>query len=80
MYLESYNPKGSNPLANHACRTAEAENRSCPVPVAIPQCNVPDDVLEEDLEDAAGLLVDDARDTLHTSTARQTAGGGSGDT
>ncbi|KAJ7687461.1 hypothetical protein B0H14DRAFT_2653842 [Mycena olivaceomarginata] len=35
MYLGSYNPKGSNPLANHACRTAEAENRSCPVPVAI---------------------------------------------
>ncbi|KAJ7729280.1 hypothetical protein B0H14DRAFT_2640462 [Mycena olivaceomarginata] len=35
MYLGSYNPKGSNPPANHACRTAEAENRSCPVPVAI---------------------------------------------
>ncbi|KAJ7831118.1 hypothetical protein B0H14DRAFT_2592865 [Mycena olivaceomarginata] len=35
MSLGSYHPKGSDPSANHACRTAEAENRSCPVPVAI---------------------------------------------
>ncbi|KAJ6448998.1 hypothetical protein C8R45DRAFT_1224523 [Mycena sanguinolenta] len=35
MSLGSYHPKGSNPPANHACRTAVAENRSCPVPVAI---------------------------------------------
>ena len=29
---------------------------------------VADDVLEEDLEDAARLLVDETRDTLHTAT------------
>ncbi|KAJ7907590.1 hypothetical protein B0H13DRAFT_1879423 [Mycena leptocephala] len=28
-------PKGSNPTANHVCRTAVPHNRSCPVPVAI---------------------------------------------
>ena len=36
---------------------------------------VADDVLEEDLEDAAGLLVDEARDTLDATTARQAADG-----
>jgi hypothetical protein len=34
---------------------------------------VADDVLEEDLEDAAGLLVDEARDALHAATASQAA-------
>jgi hypothetical protein len=41
--------------------------------------SVADDVLEEHLEDRAGLLVDQARDTLDTTTARKTADGGLGD-
>ena len=36
-------------------------------------------VLEEDLEDTTGLLVDETRDTLHTATAGETADGGLGD-
>ncbi len=40
---------------------------------------VADDVLEEDLEHTASLLVDESRDTLHTATASQTADGGLGD-
>ena len=40
---------------------------------------ITDDVLKEDLEDTTGLLVDQARDTLDTSTSRQTADGGLGD-
>jgi len=40
---------------------------------------VADDVLEEDLEDAARLLVDEARDTLDTATASETADGRLGD-
>ena len=42
--------------------------------------SITDDVLKEDLEDTTGLLVDQARDTLDTSTSRQTADGGLGDT
>ena len=42
--------------------------------------SVTDDVLEEHLEDTAGLLVDEARDTLDTATTRQTTDGGLGDT
>ena len=41
---------------------------------------VTDDVLEEGLEHTAGLLVDETGDTLHTTTARETADGGLGDT
>ena len=41
---------------------------------------IPDDVLEEHLEDTTGLFVDEARDTLDTSTTCQTADGGLGDT
>ena len=41
---------------------------------------ITDDVLKEDLEDTAGLLVDQARDTLDTTTTSQTADGGLGDT
>ena len=37
-------------------------------------------VLEEDLEDTTGLLVDEAGDTLHTSTTGEAADGGLGDT
>merc|ERR550532_165051 len=41
---------------------------------------VPDDVLEEHLENSTGLLVDQSRDTLDTSTAGQPPDGGLGDT
>ena len=41
---------------------------------------ITDDVLKEDLEDTTGLLVDQARDTLDTTTTRQTANSGLGDT
>ena len=40
---------------------------------------IADDVLKEDLEHAARLLVDEAGDTLDTATAGQTADGGLGD-
>ena len=40
---------------------------------------ITDDVLKEDLEDTTGLLVDQARDTLDTTTPRQTANSGLGD-
>ena len=40
---------------------------------------VADDVLEEHLEDTAGLLVDEAGDTLDTATASQTADSRLGD-
>jgi hypothetical protein len=42
--------------------------------------SITDDVLKEDLEDTSGLFIDEARDTLDTSTASQTADGGLGDT
>ena len=41
--------------------------------------SVTDDVLKEDLEDTSGLLVDEARDTLDTTAASQTADSGLGD-
>ena len=41
---------------------------------------ITDDVFQEDLEDTTGLFVDQARDTLDTTTASQTADGGLGDT
>ena len=40
---------------------------------------VADHVLEEHLEDASGFLVDQARDTLHTTSTGETADGGLGD-
>ena len=40
---------------------------------------VTDDVLKEDLEDTAGLLVDEARDALDATPACQTADGRLGD-
>ena len=40
---------------------------------------ITDDVLEEDLEDTAGLLVDEAGDALDTATTGETADGGLGD-
>ena len=36
---------------------------------------VTDDVLQEDLEDTASLLVDEARDTLDTATTSETTDG-----
>ena len=41
---------------------------------------VADDVLQEDLEDTAGLLVDQAADTLDTTTSGETSDGWLGDT
>ena len=40
---------------------------------------ISDDVLKEDLEDSTGLFVDEARDTLDTTTTCQTTDGGLGD-
>ena len=40
---------------------------------------VPDDILKEDLEDSTRLLVDESRDTLDSTTTRQTPDGGLGD-
>jgi hypothetical protein len=42
--------------------------------------SITDDILKEDLEDTSGLLIDEARDTLDTTTASQSADGGLGDT
>jgi hypothetical protein len=41
---------------------------------------VTDDVLEEDLEDTTGLLVDQSRNTLDTTTTSKTTDGWLGDT
>ena len=41
---------------------------------------ITDDVLKEHLQDATGLLVDEARDSLHTTSASKTADGRLGDT
>ena len=41
--------------------------------------SIADDVLKEDLEDTAGLLVDEATDTLDATTASETPDGGLGD-
>merc|ERR1712183_764622 len=40
---------------------------------------IPDDVLEENLENSTGLLVDESGDTLDSSTTRQPSDGGLGD-
>ena len=41
--------------------------------------SIPDNILQEDLQDTPGLFVNEARDTLHTATASQTPDGGLGD-
>ena len=41
--------------------------------------SITDDILKENLEDTSGLLIDQARDTLDTTSASQTADGGLGD-
>jgi len=40
---------------------------------------ITDDVLEEHLQDTAGLLVDESGNTLHTTSASETTDGGLGD-
>ena len=40
---------------------------------------IADHVLQEHFQDAPGLLVDEARDTLHTATTSQSTDGGLGD-
>ena len=42
--------------------------------------SITDDVLEEDLEHGAGLLIDEARDALDTTAASEAANGRLGDT
>ena len=42
--------------------------------------SVPDDVLKENLEHTTGLLIDEARDTLDSTTTSQTSDCGLGDT
>ena len=41
---------------------------------------ITDDVLEEHLQDSTGLLVDESRNSLHTTSASKTADGGLRDT
>ena len=41
--------------------------------------SIPDHILQEHLEHTPGLLIDEARDTLDTSTTSQTPDGGLGD-
>ena len=42
--------------------------------------SITDDILKEHLQDTTGLLIDEARDTLDTTTASKTTDGGLGDT
>ena len=42
--------------------------------------SITDHVLQEDLEDSTSLLVDESGDSLHSTSACQTADGGLGDT
>ena len=41
--------------------------------------SIPDDILKENLEDSTGLLIDESRDTLDSSTTSQTPDGRLGD-
>ena len=41
---------------------------------------ISDDIFKEDLEDTTGLFIDEAGDTLDTTTASETANGRLGDT
>lgn len=41
---------------------------------------ISDDVLQEHLEDTAGFLIDETRNSLHASSSSQTTNGGLGDT
>ena len=61
-------------------RRGSIKERHVPLSVLGVSNRVTDDVLEEDLEDATGLFVDKARDTLDTTTAGKTTDSGLGDT
>ena len=41
--------------------------------------SIPDDILQEDLEDTSGFFVDQARNTLDSTTTSKTTDGGLGD-
>jgi len=41
--------------------------------------SIPDDVLEEDLQDSSGLFVDESRDSLHATSSGQSSDGWLGD-
>ena len=53
---------------------------SLPLGVLSVSDSIANDVLQEHLEDGAGLLVDQTRNTLDSTTAGQTANGGLGNT
>ena len=59
---------------------APQPKQNSPLRVFSVRDRVTDDVLEEDLEDATGLLVDETGDTLDTTTTSETTDGGLGDT
>lgn len=40
---------------------------------------IPDDVLEEDLQDSSGFFVDESRDSLHATSSGQSSDGWLGD-
>ena len=52
---------------------APQPKQNSPLRVFSVRDRVTDDVLEEDLEDATGLLVDETGDTLDTTTTSETA-------
>ena len=52
---------------------ASQPKQNSPLRVFSVRDRVTDDVLEEDLEDATGLLVDETGDTLDTTTTGETA-------
>jgi hypothetical protein len=52
-----------------------AKGRNMPLSVFGVGDRVADDVLEEDLEYPTGLLVDEAGDTLYTTTSSETSDG-----
>ena len=41
--------------------------------------SIPDDVLEEDLQDSSGLFVDESRDSFHSTSSGQSSDGWLGD-
>lgn len=56
------------------------EARGLPLGMLSVSDRVTNDVFKEDLKDTTGLLVDETRDTLHTSTTSETADSRLGDT
>jgi len=62
-------------LALERVHDVERRDRLAARVLSVRHC-IADDVLEEDLEDAARLLVDEAADALDTATASEAADGG----